>query len=460
MARKIEVEEIIGLLQKGFKEEVISFELNLPIEYIKECKRQLDKRMEIKKVNQQNAQDASKSARNKPRVTYKEIKEMKDKYHKLKNRDMFAQEAGEIKKVPQSEEEKKKIEKAINKIKGKIEEISIDQKKEENNSMQNILQLIKRVGEYNLTIEQYKKIMDLLDSLDNIHIKDITICKSIVKAKNRAIRKLLDEIDLQVKITDNEEELQILKDKLPKVKGVISFAVDTSRMKIDNKINRLKSRRIDEKETSQNVIKIAESLADGEFDYEQAIQEIETEARYLVSTKPKSKFSLTEEQQKTQVVSRICKELIQNADKYAIRDCQQVINNLNSINGGNKCSSVRVIVHNLIGRRKYEQAYKICDENMEPIKSMNDLNNPNNKYIQSLKKDVISKQLSEKVMEVIESDMYMDSAINVMTFVEDTMKKERLGPGAIKLGNTADGLTTITLGDIYTFKSNKKNKIH
>ena len=460
MARKIEVEEIIGLLQKGFKERVISFELHLPIEYVKECKRQLDKRMEIKKVNQQNAQDAQKNLRNKTKITYKQIKDMKEKYHELKNRDMFAQEAEEIKKVPQSEEEKKKSEKAINKIKDKIEEISIDQKEEKNNSIQNILQSIKRVGEYNLTIEQYKKIMDLVDSLNNIHFRDKTIYKSIVKAKNRIIRKLLDEIDLQVKITDNEEELQILKDKLPKVKGVISFAVDTSRMKIDNKINRLKSRRIDEKETSQNVIKIAESLADGEFDYEQAIQEIETEARYLVSTKPKSKFSLTEEQQKTQVVSRICKELIQNADKYAIRDCQQVINNLNSINGGNKCSSVRVIVHNLIGRRKYEQAYKICDENMEPIKSMNDLNNPNNKYIQSLKKDVISKQLSEKVMEVIESDMYMDSAINVMTFVEDTMKKERLGPGAIKLGNTADGLTTITLGDIYTFKSNKKNKIH
>ena len=455
MARKIEVEEIIGLLQKGFKEEVISFELHLPIEYIKECKRQLDKKMEIKKANQQNA---SKSTKSKPTVTYEKIKEMKEKYHNLKNRDLFTQEIESIKKVQQSDEEKMKIEKAIHKVEEKIEKTPSELDDETLSSIQRIAQAIKKISEYNLTIDQYNELMNLLDTLDE-YKKDKKTNESLILVKQRITRRLVDTIDEQLRMTEDEKELQTLRNILPKIsKGITKFTIDVIRRKLNNKINMLRSKNQHKENMSDNVIEIAESIATGKLHYKQAIQEIESEAKHLVSSKPQTKFSLTQEQQKSQIVNNICEELVRNADKYKITNYEQAIEFLNKLNGGNKNKSIRVIVQNLATRKEYEQAYKICNTHIKPAKSMEDLNNPDNLFFKDLRKDVISKELSDRIIMVIEKDIDTKSAIDIVSSVEDKIKKEMINPRVIKLGNTADKLKTITLEDIYNSEINEKDE--
>lgn len=70
MLEKIDVEKIIELLNHGFEADLISFELNIPIEYVDECKKQLDKR-NIKSTTSQKSKIIRKTPVQKMREQYR-----------------------------------------------------------------------------------------------------------------------------------------------------------------------------------------------------------------------------------------------------------------------------------------------------------------------------------------------------------------------------------------------------
>jgi len=74
-----------------------------------------------------------------------------------------------------------------------------------------------------------------------------------------------------------------------------------------------------------NIILIAKNLASGNIDTNNANSIINAEAKKRVESRPKTKFSLTEEQEKKQVLSQIRIAMLENADKIDIQNPEKTI---------------------------------------------------------------------------------------------------------------------------------------
>ena len=435
------LEEIKGLIQKGFDLKLIAFELDIPIEQIRQLKAEIEERKahtyENKKVDSQS---------------YHKMQQMREKYRKLFSQD----DRGESK--PKNEQPKtlspkemQVIETIIENIKSKKQSMESMQRQEKRAVARDILDEFKKLFRYELTVEQIEELNMLLISkeLENLGI-DITDKKhySINQVRRELTKKFAENVKYLQSESNDLLELQELEKKFAlfnitgneMLVGEVKRELSSKILKIQqqNAINRLRN------DIPANIDAIITGLVNGNIDMQRANSIIDEEARRRVEEKPKTRFSLKEEQIRGQIILQIRTAIIEKADKYPIKNPEQAILGIQQLCGGELGFNISTVVRNLIARKKYETSKNICNrfsgDDVEPEIKV---------YIRILRDEVRNAEISELVLTGIKQDETPEKQAECFNLIKKGLDMGNVKLSSISLGKNKSGSKNITLADIW-----------
>lgn len=440
--------EIKKLIEKGFDIELISFEFDIPFEYVKKCQLELkNNKQDIKEYRITDKEDSKKNA-------HSRMEKMREKYRKLTSQSNGDKKQEKV----QSEQEAEFIETIAIKLENKIEEFRKFTKEEKRRNVKEIFTLLNNLEDYTLTIEQAEKIMSLMDSTE---LKGLSFSMGdaidihIEHRRQKIGRKLAKAIDLIQTQTEDIEELKSLNKKLPYEMGVKDkMVIGAVKERISNKILNLNQKqaisriRNNVSESLQNVIT---DLAQGTLDIESTNAIIEEEAKKRVEGKPKTLFSLTEEQEKRQILIQIRTVLAEQADKYHIENPMITIAQLQALCGGEIEQAIKTVVNNITISKDFETARQICDIYISQNKESN-LYRP----LQILKREVRSAEISGFVLNGLKNQQTPEEDSAYISLIEREMRLGNIRMEAISLGQSHDGKKNITLADVWSDENQKQ----
>ena len=215
--------------------------------------------------------------------------------------------------------------------------------------------------------------------------------------------------------------------------------------KIENKIlkiNQQKALYRIRNSISNDIEYIIKELANGTLDKEKAIKIIEEEARKRIESREKTKFSLTEEQEKKQIIIQIKTLLMENPQKYSIKNPEATIIQIQELCGGEQEQAIRTVVNNFIEIKNFEKAKEICNKY-----SNKDNRITFQKFIRSLRNQIKKAEIGDLVLKGLnvtgnEERIYFE-------LIEKGLNTGNVKLNDIYLGKTQDGLRKIYLSDIW-----------
>ena len=446
-----EAEEIKKLIESGFDLELISFEFDIPIEKIKQYKLELETN---KKSNSVKTYSAREIIDKENKHAHSKMQQMRTRYKKiyLKNNNVEAKPTKEL-----SAQEIELINSVITKIEKIVEKMKNLSKNEKRNEANVILTELKKIASYQLTIEQAEKLHFLMQSeeLENLNLnsKD-RIDFYINRDRGKIIRKLTETVDIAQSQTEDIEELKILEKKLTaKMKQNNPIFVGAVKSRIENKISKINHKKAIDKvrnDVPADIELIITEIANGTLDIQTANEIINKEAKKRVESKPKTRFTLTEEQQKKQIQIQIRTVLMEKPQKYHIKNPEKTIMQMQELCGGELEQSIRTVVNNLTSIKDFERAKKVCDSF-----SNKDKESPLSKNIRTLRKSIRNAEIRDIVLKGINMNE-MEEERAYFELIEKGIKMGNVKLEEISLGKSQDGLRTITLADIWTDEKQKE----
>lgn len=269
--------------------------------------------------------------------------------------------------------------------------------------------------------------------------------------KKRIIKKIIDIINVEQRQTNDIEELKRLKGSIiPEMVKDSSAIIGSTKIQIERKINKLQQQALLEKKrrtVPKNIKSIIVDLAQGRTDILQANAIIDEEVRKRLEKMPKSKFALTEEQVREQILVQIRFVLKERAKEYKIENPVETVLQLESLCDGNIESAMNTVVQNLVNRKEYEKAESVC--NNFYIKGNNDKSNAN---IVDLRKKIRYAQLGDFVLKGITRKSTPKKEKEYVETLEKKLQEYNINPEAISLGKSQDGARNITLFNIINTK--------
>ena len=449
MVKPNELEEVKKLIRNGFDLELISFELDIPIEKIKQYKIELETTKKSQSTKKPRTREKMNS-RNKQAKS--KMQKMREKYNKLyftSNRI----ETEKQKKLPRQNVEL--INSIIEYIKERIENIKGLSKQESVREVNKILTILKQIEDYQLTIEQAEKIYFLLQTVElnsnkidknNLYIDE---CKRIV------IKKLVEAIDIAQAQTEEVEELKDLERRLTmEMQKNNQIVVGAVRSRIENKITKIIQQKTIERirnNIPENIEFIIGELANGTLDFQIANEIIDKESKKRVERQPKTRFRLTEEQEKRQILIQIRRGLMENAEQYNIVNPEKTIIQIQTLCEGNLEQAILAVVKNLTNIKDFERAKKVCNKF-----SKEDSETSVSTYIRMLKKQIRNEEISDIVLKGLNMQGTEKEEETYFELIEKGIKMGNINLKAVSLGKSQDGLRNITLADIWGDEAKKE----
>ena len=442
--------QIKELIKKGFDLELISFELDIPLEEINQLKLQLETGKKGNKTKTHNVKEII-DQRNK--AAHLKIKQVKERYNKA----FFTSDKSEA-ELPSklSKQQRDMINLRIAEIKKMLTKIEGLSEEEKRTSINLIFSKLKIIEKYNLSIEQSEKIYNLMQSKE---LENINLGRSYKRAINSNINisiiKLIEAIDVAQYQTENVEELKKLEKKLtPMLAQEKPLAVGAIKTKISNKILKIQQQETIEKIRNNIPIEIEQiirDIASDKLNIQTANAIIDEEARKRIENKSKNKFSLTQEQERKQILIQIKTVLAEKSKQYNIENPEKAITQIQELCGGDTGQSLRTVINNLIGSKKYNKAKEICDKFSD-----NDKESQNSIYIKRLRNEIRNAEISDIVMRVINANGTIEEERECIELIENGLKIGNVKPRAVYLGKNQDGSRSITLEDIWTDEKTKR----
>lgn len=441
-------EEIKNLIESGFDLELISFELNIPIEQVKKCKQEMEESKsneDIKttynstsKTNQQNSKIKTR------------IKNLRDEYKKLyigNNRIETSRPE------PLSQEKIELIDNVIEIIQEKIEAMESLSKQEKRKSASSILSELKKIEKYQITIAQAEQLYMLMCSENlkglNIYLSD-RIDYALKKAKNTLINKLAMAVELKQSEVNDIEELHKLERKITEeMISLNPISIGGVRSRISNKITAIRQQQAMDRirnDIPSSIISVITDLAKGNIDISKANAIIDKEAKRRVKSKPNTRFSLTEEQEKKQIRMQIITAIREKADAYHIQYPEKMVLQMQELCECQFGVSIGAVVKNLISKKQFEKAKSICDKFNPNTKEASSTKST----IKSLKNEIRNAEISDIVMTLINMDGTAEDEMAYFELVQKGLSMGNVSLSAISLGKSEDGTRNITLADIWT----------
>lgn len=421
------VKQIEQLIKDGFDLDLISFELNIPMEFLKKCEKQI----------QTNKQATSK------------MEELRERYYEL----YYTRKSPVLVEVIKlTKQEVELIESVIQKVEETIDRMGNIPKNERRKFAIDILEEIRKIEMLQLTVDQAQNLLTSLNSAKlnkvNIGYNDRTDT-NVWKVRKNFTKNLIRAIDIEQSKTTDLEELKRLQRKITtEIEKENLILATTVRDKIRNRIGEIQRQSAIERiknDVSKEIDQVIRELASGKLEnIEKANTIIEEEAKRRVESKPKNKFSLTEEQQKKQVIIQIEKCLREQAEKYPIENPQITIQQLTDLIGGNFADVINIVGQNCIINRQFEKAKAICDKYEE---KRDDL--PQKSYIKRLRDDIKNAEIAEMILKGINNKGTVKEDNRIFELIEEGLERANIKLGAIFLGKNQDGTKSITLADIW-----------
>lgn len=451
MIENSKVEEIKKLIKNGFDLELISFELDIPIEEIIQCKLEIER-----KSNAVRVYSAKEIIDSKNRYAHSRMEKMREKYKKL----FFNSNKNEVKQ--QKELPKQDVE-LINLVIVEIEEIinGIKElsKKEKRKGANDILVELKKIEDYQLTIDQAEKLYYLMQTevLEKLNLtpKD-KIDYYMNKNRKTIIRKLAEAVDIAQNQTDGLEELKALKRKLTtEMHRNNEIVVGAVRYRIENKILKINQKQVFDRIRNNipaNIELITKELANGTLNVQTANEILEQETKKRIESKPKTRFALTEEQEKRQILIQIKTALMEKPEQYHIQNPEKTVMQIQELCGGELDQAMRTVIKNLTGTKDFERAKEVCNKF-----SRNDKESSLSTSIRRLRNEIRNDEISDIVLKGINMNGTEEER-RYFELIEKGLKMGNVKLESISLGKSKDGLRTITLADIWG-EDNQKEKL-
>lgn len=466
---KYNKEEIKELIRNGFDLELISFELDIPLEDIKQIKQKIDKQESTRKGKRYSY---SEIVSNRNKEAHQKMQQMRERYKNLYFKSNKVDKVDNVKQL--SEEEIEIINSCITKIQNSIEEIRDISKYERRKNVANILEEVKKIQNYPLTIEQVEKLNILMDvegltkssffydvkSLKKYNLSNAisNIIKKIDNYQRIIDRKLVEAIDIAQSQTEDLEELKALKQKITTEMEIENeILIGSVKSKINNKISKIQQNKALERiknDIPKSILEIINNLANGTVDIEKAKKIIEEEAKKRVDSKPKTTFSLTEQQEKRQILIQIGIAIREKSDRFYVVNPETTIYQIQELCGKDLGQAVRIVVENLISRKDFEEAKRICSKF-----SGKDKGDIIATVMKDLRLKIRNAEISDIVLKGINTQGTEEEERKYFELIEKGIKMENVKLKAISLGKSQDGTRNITLADIWTDENQEEKNV-
>lgn len=398
---KEQVLEVKELIKYGFSLEGIATGFKIPIEEVEKLKRQIEEEKQPKQKETGN-----KKTKTEPETIQKKSKEISTSRKEIQGMLKKYQEIfGEQIKEAQSETSK-----------GELSE------KEFENAIQKM----------NLLIGRLKNMGNLPKNPKRVKLEKVI----------NAYRRLIED-DLMKKAyrAESIEELKELSAKIP----TKIYGVGSAEGYIRNKIARIQQQTLMDNirnNISADIEKIIEDLANGEIDIQCANEAVEAEARRKVESSKGSKFGLTLDGQRRQILTQIHTALKEKADKYVIKSSTQAINDLTQLGETSQIQAVNIVTQNLCGRKEYSRALAICDI------SCKNLNEEGVRQIRLLKRQIKSAKFGDLAQKMLTGTKSIEEREAEYENLKTAMKVEDIKPSQILIGKINDGSVQVYLNKI------------
>lgn len=428
--RQITDSEIIDLLSKGYKKEILAFEFDIPIEKVKECANQVNQNKIAKNQN----------------IYSPQIEAIIKRYNLLNSNTNYTTInqpliQTELTSTHNIEEKFLKINNVTNK--------------------KNILKQIKSELENStLTLEQCNRFIDMISNINkNFYSnEEFRECDYLCKKIKVILEiKLSDAIRIQLYNAKSIEELKKLLEKcniLKSNKYESSILLKGIQYQIERKIEKLQQENAIERARNINcpeILKIVAQISEGILNVDEINRVIDEEIKRKLENKPRNKFgNFTPEQEKEKIFIQINRTLIQQAEQYPIKDAENTIEILRKLSGKLE-NSVRTVVMNFVARREFEIAKKICEK---CLKTNENIETP---YVRLIKNDIRNAEICNKVQEILHRECTTEKANETLKLIELKINSGEIKGSSIILGKSNDG-KNITLEDICANKLNTKKR--
>lgn len=503
--RKEKEQEIMRKLREGESIETIiqDRELNVceeGVRYIQENRR-YEKKERTKKTADSMITKTKEEEQKKAKKKYVKPETQEEKVTKQRNIESKTQEYDEIKqkttilpieenKVTQEESEQtseahKKLELMRRKYKEKYslkigqdnnrkqdKELTMREKEIVNNCLEKMMQAVdnwdgsrtnakeliktifdnaKTVYDKNIDMEQATQLVSIMDS-SNVeaalkYFKDVIALK-INGIRKKAYRKLAEKISEEMEETDDLETLEKLEKKMTTQMEKENLAVLNVRTNLSKKIERIKREEITKRireDIPTELQTIISGLAKGKLDVEEAKKVIENMAKNRVEQKKATRFTLTEEQVRKRYLMQISKALSEQAEKYPIENPEQTMQLLQSLTNGSFLLQLNTVVENLVSRKEFEEADKICQSYVSKTNN----NIEAFAYIKNLRKRTKNAKIGDLVYRTIHSNLSSEEEEKFWGLLQEGLGRNNVKMANIVVGKTQDGLRSITLEDIW-----------
>ena len=440
MAKYIKTETIKKLIKDGFDLELISFELGIPIERVKQCELELkmaENYNNIEKINNQQNE------------CHKKINIMRDRYSNILGSSNEVKARTPKSRQPVNNEFINSIIEKTEKILEKMREVPLDKRRQYTEFILSEIKPVENLDE--LTIEQAENILNLLESeeLKDIKKKNKTLLDyGLENSINIISKKLLEAIDSVQEETDNIKELKKLNSKITlKMQKRLPINASVVKNKIENKIYKISQKEATNRirtDVSRDIELVVKELAKGTLNVENGRNIIIEEAKKRIEKRPKNIFAITEEQEIRQILVQIKIILTENPKQYHIKDPEKTIEKLQELFGNDLEEAIKVIVKNLTNGKDFERAKEVCKKfsgkDMEESLASN---------MRKLKKKIGNEEIGDIVLKVLNSEEDEEKDRIYFEFIERCVKDGRVKPKDVILGKRQNGLRNITLADIW-----------
>ena len=247
-----------------------------------------------------------------------------------------------------------------------------------------------------LTLEQVNQIYNVLSEIQTLK-KNEYLDKFYNKFKGKIDQILVKTIDSYLSETNNIEELKKLSKRITYTMcsqnqmlfGTIKYRIQAKIQKlqqiaaIDKAINNIPS----------SIVQLAYDIVDGKVDIDKANSVIDQEAQKKIKSESKTKFALTHEQTRDQLISQIRYVLRTKGKEIIINDPIVSIDYLNKLSSSKEIAiNIETIVKIYVDNKEFEKAKNLCDR----LCTSKDMKNPIYPHIESLRKLIKNKEKKDE----------------------------------------------------------------
>lgn len=443
--------QIKKLIEDGFALKLLSFELDIPLEELEMYKKQIEEeKAEELKTTKIRTRTAQSIIRERNEKAHQRLKAIKERYQALY---LSSQESTqENARRDLTKQEMKKIKSKIMILESKVAKLQKDSKVEKRQIAKEILSGVEEIEQLPIELEEAEKLYTLLETegLNNLHLNSKDNIDLLVNKTRRRIKKVFAEsIYDRSTETDDVETLRELSKKFTrKLIADDPLTIGAYQTKIDSRITKMIQKSTLEKirnDVPSEIRNVVLQLAEGNLDSEIANQAVEKEAKNRYESSPKTRFSLTEEKHKKQILIQIETLLEEKAQEYNIINPEATIGLVQELCGENLERAIHVVITNLINVRRLEEAKQVCD-NYDRSKESEDSLAITLKYERNR---IRNTELSDLVLRGIRETKTPEEENRFLELLEKGLKMNHVKMKDIDLGMNKKGDRKITLEDVW-----------